>query len=399
MNIIVAHNFYQQAGGEDSVFDCEVNLLKSRGHNVTTFVMHNDDVELMGKLKLARATIWNGESAAKLASLVRETRADIVHFHNTFPLISPAAYSAARNAGAAVVQTLHNFRVVCPSAQLFRGGSACESCLGKTFALPGVIHRCYRGSLGASLGVAAMSAAHRLLGTWKNAVDVYIALAQFSREKFVAGGLPAEKIVVKPNFLDPDPGVGSGAGGYAIFVGRLAPEKGIETLVEAWRKLEGKQQLKIVGDGPLAGVVREAAARDPRIEWLGRQPIDKVCDLVGDAALMIVCSRVYENFPRTIVEAFAKGTPVVASNHGPLAEIVEARVTGAVFKGGDAADLAREVQKLMSDPRHLRAMRDHARARFESLYTGERNYQQLMSIYDRAITSLRGVPRAIPAHA
>src|SRR5205814_1104988 len=170
---------------------------------------------------------------------IRAQRPRVAHFHNTFPLISPAAYYAARAEGVGVVQTLHNFRLLCPNALFFRDGKVCEDCLGRPVAWPGVVHGCYRGSRAASAATAVMTAAHRALGTWRTAVDVYVALTEFSRQKFIAGGLPAEKIAVKANFVYPDPGPGAGAGGYAVFVGRLSAEKGVETLLAAWRPLGG----------------------------------------------------------------------------------------------------------------------------------------------------------------
>src|SRR5262245_47877410 len=229
----------------------------------------------MSRWQLASQTIWSRPAYKEFRTLLQKHRPDVVHFHNTFPLISPAAYYAARAEGLAVVQTLHNFRVLCPNALFFRNGRVCEDCLGCAVPWPGVIHRCYRGSRAASAGVTAMLSAHRLLGTWREAVDRYIALTSFSRQKFLQGGLPAGRVVVKPNFLDSDPGCGSGEGGYALFVGRLSAEKGVETLLQAWRVGGALPPLKIVGDGPLAAKVQAAAAGNPLIEWQGtKQPPD-----------------------------------------------------------------------------------------------------------------------------
>ncbi len=356
--------------------------------------MHNDDVQQMGKLALLRATVWNSNSSARLREAIRTQKADIVHFHNTFPLMSPSVYYAARAEGAAVVQTLHNFRLLCPGANLFRDGKVCEECVGKCVPWNGVKNKCYRSSTVASAGVATLLTVHRGLGTWQNAVDAYIAPTPSARNKFVQGGLPADRIFVKPNFVHPDPGEASGGGGYAVFVGRLSYEKGLETLLAAWETIGSSIPLKIVGDGPLAEMVTNAAARIPGIEWLGRRKMDEVYDIIGKAEMLIFPSRCYETFGRTGIEAFAKGTPVIASNHGAPADVVEHEKTGLLFTPGDGVDLARQAQRLYADPGMRARMRQNARSEFESKYTGRRNYEQLIGVYERAMNR---VANAAPA--
>ncbi|MEO6436513.1 MAG: glycosyltransferase, partial [Tepidisphaeraceae bacterium] len=338
--MLVAHNFYQQPGGEDQVFRSELALLASRGVKAARFEVRNDDVVGLGRLQLLGATLWNRGCASQLRQAIRAHRADVVHFHNTFPLMSPSVYSAARSEGAAVVQTLHNFRLLCAGGCFYRDGNVCEKCIGKSVPLAGILHKCYRGSAAASAATAAMTSVHRIIGTWENAIDAYITPTRFARDKFVAGGLPAHKIIVKPNFVDPDPGIAEGGGGYAIFVGRLSPEKGIETLLSAWEKLGNALALKIVGDGPLAELVKSAAHRSPAIEWLGRRPTEEVLDLIGNAEAVIFPSTCYETFGRTAIEGFAKGTPVIASNHGAPVDVVEDGRTGLLFTPGDPSDLA-----------------------------------------------------------
>jgi glycosyltransferase involved in cell wall biosynthesis len=390
VNILLVHNFYQQAGGEDQVFADEASLLESNGHHVERFTVHNASVEKMGRVEVARKTIWNSDAAATLAEAVRRTSANIVHFHNTFPLISPAAYQAVRKAGAAVVQTLHNYRLMCPSATLFRDGGICEDCVGKTVPWPAVVHACYRNNRPASAAVAAMLTVHRARGTFRDDVDAYIALTEFSRQKFVQAGLPADRIIVKPNFLQIDPGIGSGqgapegsgAGGYAVFVGRLAQEKGIRFLLRAWGEIGKKLPLKILGDGPLRADVEAAAAIDPSIQYLGRKPLPEIYDIVGEAAALVFPSLWYEGLPRTIIEALAKGTPVLASNLGSMAELVTPGVNGLLFEPGDEVDLEEKVAALTAQPA---AMRAGARKTFEDRYTAERNYPALMSVYEAAL--------------
>lgn len=307
MKVLLAHNFYQQPGGEDQVFADEGALLESHGHEVIRYSVHNDSVEGMGRLSLAARTVWNRKTYQELRELVRRERPAVAHFQNTFPLISPAAYYAVRREGAAVVQELPNYRLMCPAAVLFRDGKVCQECVGKPIAWRGVLHKCYRGSRGTTAVVAGMTALHRLAGTWKNAIDIYIALTDDGREKFIAGGLPAAKIMVKGNFVSPDPGPGEGKGGYALFAGRLSPEKGLDTLVEAWSKLQLQIPLKVVGDGPLASLIQAAAASNPAIQWLGRQPPETVLNLMGDAVVLICPSNWHETGgPKTVLEASPK---------------------------------------------------------------------------------------------
>jgi glycosyltransferase involved in cell wall biosynthesis len=385
MRIVVAHNFYRQPGGEDQVFLAEVELLRAHGHQVATYTVHNDHIKEMGGLRRLTSLVWNRDTAAELRQIVKAHRAELVHFHNTFPLISPSAYQSVRVEGAAVVQTLHNFRLLAPCALLFRKGKVCESCLGRRVAWPGIIRGCYRDSRATTAATAAMLTVHRARGTWQDDVDLYIAPTRSARRKFVEGGLPADKIFIKPNFLDPDPGPGTGDGGYAIMVGRLSEEKGVETALEAWEELADVLPLKIVGDGPLAPLVKGAVARNCGMEWLGRRPLAEVCDLIGNAAMLVFPSRCYETFGRVIVESFAKGTPVVASNLGAMADLVEPGKTGALFEAGNASDLASQVRRLMNSPGDLMLMRQVARREYELHYTGDANHELLMQAYRAAI--------------
>lgn len=388
--MLLVHEYYQQPGGEDQIFASEGTLLEDRGHQVIRYTEHNDRVKDLGSFTLARVTVWNRAAYHDLREILRAERPQIVHFHNTFPLISPAAYYAAKAEGVPVVQTLHNYRLFCTNALFFRAGGVCEDCFGKTLPWPGVLHACYRGSRSASGVVATMLSAHRALRTWTRMVDTYIVLTEFAREKFISGGLPEGKIMVKPHFIHTDPGPDEGAGGFALFVGRLSPEKGSDTLLSAWERLGGKLRIKIVGDGPLAPQVAEAARRLPQVEWLGRQPLQEVYRLMGRATFLVFPSKVYETFGRVAIEAFAKGTPVVASKTGAIAELVEHGRTGLHFRPGDAKDLATQVEWALRHPIQLQRMREQARAEFEAKYTAERNYQQLLHIYQAAAKHAKG---------
>lgn len=384
MNILLVHNSYQQPGGEDRVFQMEADLLRSHSHSVFLHRSHNDDVAQSGRAALFVKTIWNHQSYAELRRIIRENKIDLVHLHNTFPLISPSAYYAAAAERVPLVQTLHNYRLLCPAATLYRDGSVCEKCIGRSITLPAVFHSCYRGSKAASFASTAMLAAHRGARTWQRKVSAYIALTDFAREKFIEGGLPGGKIRVKPNFIDPDPGVGSGAGSYALFVGRLAPEKGVRTLLNAWKILDGAMPLEIAGEGPLADETRAAAAQIPNVFLRGWLPETHLQEMIRNAAVVIVPSEWYEPFGLTIAEAFAAGVPVIASRLGSLAAMICHRKTGLLFEIGSAADLAAQVRWFLSNPNELPLMRVNARREFEGNYTGERNYQRLISIYTDA---------------
>ncbi len=382
MKILMVHNFYQQAGGEDVVFAAEKDLLRQHGHEVIEFTAHNDQVEQMDKLKLATNTLWSREYKQKLTALIAQTRPDIAHFHNTFMVISPAAYYACREAGIPIIQTLHNYRLFCLNATFYRDNHVCEDCLGKFFPLPGVIHACYRDSKVVSGVVASMLTTHRALGTWTRVIDRYIALTEFARDKFVEAGLPAEKLCVKPNFLKDDPGLGQHQGRYMIFVGRLTAEKGIMTLLEAWKN-NPDIPLKIVGDGPLMEEVRAfvAAHQLTSVEIMGRQKREDTLALIQNAYALLFPSQWYEGMPMTIIEAFACGTPVIGSELGSVAAVIADGRNGLRFEPGNPLDLAEKARALWTKDQLAADLGQAARNDYEHYYTAENNYTQLLQIY------------------
>jgi len=383
MKLLLLHTYYQLSGGEDSVFEAEMSLLQNIGHAVLPLTFYNEDLVSFPSWQQAQLTLWNQEAYRRMRHTIRDYKPDLLHTHNTFPLASPAVIRAAKAEGIPVVMTLHNYRLLCVNALFFRRGWVCEDCLGR-IPWRGVLHGCYRDSRPASAVVAAMLTLHRALGTW-NMVDRFIALTEFARQKFIEGGFPPEKISVKPNFVHPDPGPGEGRGGYALFVGRLSPEKGLGTLLMAWERLGGKAPLKIVGDGPLAPEVQEAQKRIPGVEWLGRKAPEEVYALMGEASFLVFPSEWYEGFPKVLAEAFAKGLPVLASALGSQGSIVDHGRTGLHFRPGDPEDLAAKVEWLLAHPNELARMRKEARAEYEAKYTAEENYRQLMAIYQTVL--------------
>ncbi len=399
MKILLCHNYYQLRGGEDQCFEDEAALLESHGHEVLRYTRHNDDIASMGSLQAARQTLWSSRTYRELRVLLARHRPDVVHCTNTFPLISPAAYYAARAEGVPVVQAVHNYRLLCPKAQFLRDDRVCEDCLHRRIPWPAVLHKCYRDNRMASVAVSALVAWQRLSGMTRRLVTRFYTLSDFARNKLIEGGLPGDRIDVKPNFLFDMPDMGTGRGGHAAFVGRLSPEKGVSTLLAAWAAQTNLPPLRIVGDGPLAEDVQAAAGTDPRIEWIGQQPLAKVCRILADAACLVMPSVCYETFGRTVMEAFAVGTPAAVSRLGAMAELVDEGRTGTTFAPGNADALADSVLALLADSERLAAMRTAARAEFEQRYTAEANYGMLCGIYGRA-TGYRFVPGEIaPATA
>ena len=389
MKILLVHNSYQQPGGEDVIFEQEGQMLKNAGHDVVLYRRSNWESQAypgIQKIVLAKGALWASDSRRDLVRLLREEKPEIVHVHNTFMMISPSIYSACHEANVPVVQTLHNYRLLCPAATLFREGKVCEECVGGSL-WPSVKYGCYRDSRPTTAVVAMMLTTHRLLGTWERQVTCYVALTEFSRSKFVEGGLPAEKIFVKPNFVSPDPYARTGNGDYALFVGRLSPEKRVTTVLAAWKRLPPSIPMKVIGGGPDRAQLEAQAAEGglTNVKFLGHLPREQTLAAINNARFLVFSSEWYENFPVTIAEAFACRTPVVASNIGAMKEIVSDGRTGLLFSTGDPEDLSQKVAWAWSHPDEIRVMGIEARREYESKYTAEKNYTMLMEIYQRAL--------------
>lgn len=381
MRILSVHNRYQIRGGEDESREAEERLLQQMGHEVETYEENNDRIADLGAVRTAIKTVWSMEAYKTLRHQLKAQVYDLVHVQNFFPLISPSVHYAAHAEGVPVIQTLRNYRLLCANGFFFRDDRVCEDCLGKFVPWPALLHSCYRGSRAATGVLTTMLTTHRILPTWNEMVDKYITLSEFARDKFIQAGFPAQKIAVKPNFVYPDPNPGEGLGGYALFVGRLSPEKGINTLLTAWQQLGKKVPLKIVGEGPLAPQVAEAVSLDRGIEWLGRRSLPEVYELIGNAAFLVFPTIGYETFGRVAIEAFAKGTPVIASQVGAIAELVESNRNGLHFCPGNPEDLAIKVEWALTHPQEMAQMRLEARSEFETKYTAKENYKRIMEIY------------------
>jgi glycosyltransferase involved in cell wall biosynthesis len=389
MKILLVHNTYQQPGGEDVVFNQERQLLARAGHKVVTYCRSNWEIagrSALKRLGLVKQLLWASDSRREVADLIRREKPELAHLHNTFLMISPSIYAACREAYVPVVQTLHNYRLLCPAAIFFRHGRVCEECQERGL-WRGVLHGCYRDSRAATSTVALMLALHRWRSTWSREVNCFIALSAFSRQKFVEGGLPAEKMVVKPNFVNADPGCRAGSGEYVLFIGRLSPEKRVLTLLSAWERLQPRVPLRIIGSGPERHLLEAYALRTglSSVAFLGQLTREEVMDALKGAWCLVFTSEWYENFPVTIAEAFACGVPVICSRLGAMQEIVADGRTGLHFTAGDPEDLAAKVEWAWAHPKEMAEMGRAARAEYEAKYTAERNYQMLMEIYRKVL--------------
>ncbi len=387
MRVLMVHNRYRSMlpGGEDIVFDAETELLRSKGHAVEVYERRSDEISNLGALaKAAIGTVWNSSSVRALLSMVETFEPKVVHFHNTFPLISPAAVRAVHDAHCAVVMTLHNYRLFCASSTLFRDGEVCERCLGR-FPVAALRYGCYRGSRTATVPLTAMQVVHNLARTWHDKVHRFIALTEFERHKVIEGGLPREKVLVKPNFMREIPFLAGENKGYVLFLGRFTEEKGIKVLLKAWRLLEGVP-LKIAGEGPLSPWVRDQlnASRTNDIEVLGMRSLSECLELLRHCRFLVFPSVWYETFGLAIRDAFASGKPVVASRIGGPADIVEDGVTGILCPPGNARALANAVSWALSHEQEMVGMGQKAREVFERRFTAEANYPLLLKVYEEA---------------
>lgn len=381
MNILIVHNRYQIPGGEDVSTTQQVALLRSGGHTVDLFEDSNDRIEVIGRARTAIRSVWSTEAHAEVTRRLTEGQFDVMHVQNLFPLHSPSVLYAAHALGVPTVMSLRNFRLVCPQGMLFRGGGICMECIGRPIAWPAIKYRCYRDSAAGSAVVATMTAGHRVAGTWRDAVDLFVAPSEFAAAVFIADGWDPDHIEVAPNFVHPDPGPGTGDGDYVLFAGRLTPEKGVRLILEAWRRELSHIPLRIVGGGAERNAVVAAAEDIDSIEYLGYRSTDEVSDLMAGARFVICPTVGVETFGRVALEAHARGTPVVASNMGGLAEIVERGHTGLLFEVGDHDSFVEAVTELWDAPATTRSMRAPARDRYLSHFASARSLDRWERLY------------------
>ena len=388
MRILQIHNRYQYRGGEDYVFESEAGLLREHGHEVEQLLFDNNEIKTWkDKLSAATGIVYNRSSKKIAEEKITAFRPDVIHVHNFVALASPSIFFAARKHGIPVILTLHNFRLICPSATLYFRNGIYERSIHSVFPLDAIWKGVYRDSRWQTAAIVAMTFFHHVAGTWRRRINRYIALTEFARNKFEqsALGIPQSKFALKPNFVK-DYGMGeSSRADFFLYAGRLTPEKGIQTLLKA--ASSGEFNLTIVGEGPLKTEVENAAGRFSNIRFLGFQEKSQVISLLKKCRALIFCSTWFEGLPLTILEAFCTGTPVIASNLGSMAEIVTDHVNGLHFRAGDATDLSRAIDHFAQDPDLARTLSRNARSTYLRSYTPETNYALLLRLYEEAVAA------------
>ncbi|MEO0856788.1 MAG: glycosyltransferase [Bacteroidota bacterium] len=394
MRVLYCHTYYQYRGGEDLSFESEVQMLREGGVEVIPFVQHNAQIGagVFDRVRAVGRAVYNRQARRDVEALIRKYKPDVMHCNNLFPQISQSIYAPARDLGVPIVQALRNYRTFCANACFYRAGAVCTACHTQRAAFASVRHGCYRDSRAASAVVTAMQLVQRTLQRMDEAVSVYFTPSEFARRVHIDGGYDAERVHVKPNFVHPDLGPGPGDSETFVFVGRLSTEKGIDTLMKAWDGL--RVPLVIVGDGPLRPDVEAFAQAHPMVSYRGQVDLKEVVALLGDARCLVMPSQWYETFGRTIVEAFSRGTPVIASNLGAMAELVADEHNGLLFEAGNEAALRAAVGRIGHlAPARYASLRAAARQTFTQRFTRASNFERLLELYALALGS-----RASGAH-
>lgn len=388
MRILVAHNRYQNAGGEDAVMQTECNLLKHFGEDVRVYERTNHEVSsypVRRKVSFPWEMNWSRKSYNELRKIIREFRPDVAHFHNIFFVMTPSVYHACRDENIPVVQSLHNFRLLCSNGLLFRDNHICEECLERSL-WRGVRYGCFKNSRFITALVVRTIEGHWKKRTWSGMVNYYIVTSEFARQKFITAGIPAQKLLLKPHFFYPDPGTRSEDQGYALYVGRLSPEKGVHFLLKAWQELK-EIPLKIMGAGPLHDSLRSFVLVNDlkQVEFLGYLTGDDYVKYMRGARFVVVPSLCYEHTTRVIPEAYAFGIPVLVSRLGSMVDQVQNNATGILFEPDNIEDFRTKARWLAAQDNALKDMGRKARKLYEEKYSADRNYETLIGIYKKAI--------------
>ncbi|WP_448528502.1 glycosyltransferase family 4 protein [Raineya sp.] len=390
MKILQIHNRYTKKGGEDGVVEAEKNLLLANNHSVEQLFFENSAIQGLEKLKIFYKSLYNWEAQKIVREKIKTFQPDIIHLHNLFYVASPAVLYEAHRQKIPVVQTIHNFRLICAGSLLLREGKVCEICTQKTFPLAGIQYKCFQNSAIKSAQLTMVTGLHKWLGTWKNKVDAYITLTEFVKNKLIQSSLhlPNEKIFIKPNFTyDKGFATAEQRQDFFLFVGRLSQEKGVRILLEASKTYEFK--LEIIGGGEQENLVRAYASSNPNIIYHGFQGQDFIFAKMKACRALLFPSVWYENMPLTILEAFSTGTPVIISDIDNLNEIVTDQHNGLHFRTGNSQDLAQKIQLFQQNS--FSHFYTNARKTYENLYSPEKNYQRLMQIYESVLQKKKNV--------
>lgn len=387
--VLMVHNYYQIPGGEDTAVENEREMLLRNGHEVIMYTRNNSEilnVGIIGKTKLFFQTTFSLRTYREVKQLIRKENIDILHVHNTLPLVSPSIYYAAFSRRVPVVQVIHNFRLLCPGAVFVCKGQICEKCNIKGLR-NSILNKCYRNSLLQTLSVYTMLRVHRLLGTYRK-LNGYIVLTEFSRKKFLKLVGDSKKLFVKPNFMKASDKsfVRVEAEDYFVFIGRIDKLKGINLLIEVWKNIKDFK-LMIIGEGPEKQSLEYILANSDidNIQLLGFMERKNAFEIIKRAKATILPSQWYEGFPMTVVESFSLGVPVIAGNIGSLGELIEHRKNGLLFKYDSTSDLINAIDLMGKDDRLRNRMSERAYETFKNLYTDEKNYITLMKIYEDLI--------------
>jgi len=395
LSIVMFHNYYQHSGGEDVATETDINILQKAGHKISFIQEDNDQIKnfsALEKLKLFLRTAWNQEQYYDLKSRLEQITPDLLHVQNFFPLFSPSVHAVAKSLNIPNIQHLHNFRLGCLNGYLLRNENICEVCVGKN-PWQGVAYRCYRNSVPASLAVWNLITYNRWRKTWEKDVDAFITPSQFAAQKLIEIGIPENRLYVKPN-VTPDPLLEETIPPFPqeptfLFIGRLSPEKGVMNLLNAWEKLAKLQwKLNIVGDGEQRVTLEQFVTEKSltNVYFLGYQSKTEVVKNIKTATAIVVPSQWYETFGRVVIEAFACGRPVLASNLGALAELIQDHETGFLISHNTLENWVEFLEWSGNHPLEIKEMGRKARQIYQEKYTPEVNYQQIMRIYQRILS-------------
>ncbi|MCU0431132.1 MAG: glycosyltransferase family 4 protein [Cytophagaceae bacterium] len=383
MKVLMLHNKYKISGGEDVSTQAEYEMLKEGGLDIDLHCVHNDALDHMPSWKAALNTVWSISSHKDIVQRIHSKKYDLVHVQNFFPLLSPSIFHAAKKCGVKVVMSVRNYRLVCPNALLFTNDEVCEKCVGKSIPFPGITGKCYRDSRAASAVAVAMLSAHHLLGTFRNKVDGYICISEFVKKQLMEGGFAENKLHVKHNFVVSQLEPSFQPGEYYVYAGRLSQEKGIDLVMEAFRNTN--LPLKIIGDGPLKESLKQQSASSPNISLLGKLPLQETYKVISGAKALVFPSKWHEPFGRTIVEAFAHGTPVVGTAMGGVTELIKDGYNGFLFdpfKNHALTDVLNRFEQ-----QHSLKLREQAYQSYQSHFTKEKNFSELTHYYQQILTA------------
>lgn len=382
--VLIVHNYYQIPGGEDAVVENEKDLLLHNGHKVVLYKRHNDEIKnkrIFEKLLLPLETIFSLKTYKEVKRIIKKENVDIVHVHNTLPLISQSVYYAAKHYKIPVVQTIHNFRLLCPAATFTRNNQICEKCLKKSL-IYSVKNKCYRNSFAQSLVSATNLALHRLVGTYKK-VDGYIALTEFNKNK-LKRLIDSKKIFIKPNFVNFDNNfvIDVKDRNYFLYLGRIDKLKGIDLILKAWKNIK-EEQLYVVGKGPFQKEAEKYILENniKNVKLLGFKNKSEVKKIISNSKALIMASQWYEGFPMTVVESFSLGVPVISGDIGNMSEIIQHEINGLLYKYDNYEELIKQIQRIKNNDL-LNKLSIGARKTFCNKYNKEKNYIILMKIYN-----------------